>query len=557
MKKITLRGTLLLSTLLPTIVISFSVIFIAPKVLTKYIQQTVHADLKSAAIMASEYISDMPGDFTQEDGFLYKGGMKVEDTGFFSPYDDSYIDITLFSGDTRVASSIRDSSGKSIVGTRSSKEVFETVVTKQQEYFDPKVNINDVNYYGYYMPIGDGMLFTGIPDTEIESSMKEMQQLVFFAAFGIATLATLISLVVSLVIGKKMKAIMQHVGVLQSNDFSQPVVSNIYIEDIAQMVQAVERLRVMIVKDFSDMKDGMSVMVKLSNTQTEQSKIGACTIQDINGAVSDIAKNATVMANSAETSQETIYRLNDAVATMQDVASKVDKETDDMHDQCKNLVTDINACIKNMDISVDAVEGTSHAVTQVSDAIQEIGKAAESIIDIASQTTLLSLNASIEAAHAGDSGRGFAVVASEIKLLAEQVDITAKEMSRTLGNVMQLVSECVVSAKNAGESVQDTHNTLSATISKFDGLVTDIGNITALATKVEDCSRSLGGASEALTSDVNSISEMATNNAAATEQTSAALETLSNNFEEISGSAERVQNAAVKINENLEKLRIK
>ena len=97
----------------------------------------------------------------------------------------------------------------------------------------------------------------------------------------------------------------------------------------------------------------------------------------------------------------------------------------------------------------EATEQIKTSILETSESAEDIRQAADVISDIASQTNLLSLNASIEAARAGEAGRGFAVVASEISQLAEQSNQAAVEIQ---GIINQLID-------NSDKAVGDTQNT--------------------------------------------------------------------------------------------------
>lgn len=121
-------------------------------------------------------------------------------------------------------------------------------------------------------------------------------------------------------------------------------------------------------------------------------------------------------------------------------------------DTSLNLVRDSIGSIENILKLIDemhlAVKESSDKVTQLQELSQKIEEFAKVISEISRKTNILSLNASIEAARAGDMGKGFAVVASEVRNLAEQSARSSKEITDTIASIQTSVDETVESMKS-------------------------------------------------------------------------------------------------------------
>ena len=213
----------------------------------------------------------------------------------------------------------------------------------------------------------------------------------------------------------------------------------------------------------------------------------------------DIAEGATNQAAAVE----------ELVATVEEVTTQVlenTKSTDIVHDKAKQVGIEAANSQRKMDELVDAMK-------KIDTTTQNIEKIIADIENIASQTNLLSLNASIEAARAGEAGRGFAVVADQIRQLAEESANSAVESKK-------LIEESMNEVEVGNRVTKETNDAMQKVMNELDQIIQEVANIrTASDRQAVSVSNIKKG--------VEDINDVIQSNSAAAEETSATSEELS------------------------------
>ena len=176
------------------------------------------------------------------------------------------------------------------------------------------------------------------------------------------------------------------------------------------------------------------------------------------------------ITNVVEQLNKTINIQCDSVADSSVVTQKMVDSLRNTSELSRQKRDDANELIEHASKGQDAVKETVNAVQDISQSIDGIGAAIKMINVIASNTNLLSMNAAIEAAHAGDAGKGFAVVADEIRRLSESTRENSRNISQTLTNIISGINSSAKRSNDAGYVI----NMMSDEINSFGSAMTEL-----------------------------------------------------------------------------------
>ena len=203
----------------------------------------------------------------------------------------------------------------------------------------------------------------------------------------------------------------------------------------------------------------------------------------------------------------------------------------------------------------DAVQRTTDAVARIAkqiettnESVDKIGNAASLIADIASQTSLLSLNASIESARAGEAGKGFAVVASEIQKLSSQSDSTASKIQEIITDLQNDSKETLEVMRSTEVLVREQYEKLAATKERFKEVGNGI-NVSKHGTDVIKGNAEVCDSSRVTVVDV--ISNLSEENAASTQQTTSSMQELNATINILAETAAKVKEVSDQLNEDM------
>lgn len=466
------------------------------------------------------------------------------DTEYIDHLQSMDVDLTLFKGDTRFLTSIKDDSGKRIEGTKASDAVIQTVINEGKEFYSDDVVINGKDYYVYYIPLKTpdgkviGMVFAGKTQEAVQGMLQKMINIAMMIAGLLLVIFIPLCIYFSNRISKVLKNCSTNIGKLSEGDLGEQEETESIIAETKDLIYSSKILRDKLNDIIGNIKSVSSDLNNDAQTVHSLSDNSSMSVNQISNAMEDLANGATEMASNVQDISKSVGDLNDTIGVLADSSEALATSSENIKNANNEARNYIGRVSDSSVQTVEAVDNITKQISSTNDAVQKIKEAVDMITSIASQTNLLALNASIEAARAGEAGRGFAVVASEIGNLSDQSSKSAEEIRNIVGEIVKNSEASVELSGSVATLIRQEQEYIKETQSKFEVLNTEIAESLEHINQVSKDTEALEKIQSVITDAVQSLSAISEENAASNEEVSASITGIAASVDEIAESAE-------------------
>lgn len=375
-------------------------------------------------------------------------------------------------------------------------------------------------------------------------------------AVGIIAIVVLIAIIISFIMGRRLMRPLVKVSTIIEDvangnieaDFSVVKESNdeigLIIEKMKELTQSLGSI-VGKIRNSSDTMSSNSYELNDTSSQTLAAN------NEISKAVEDVAEGSTGMAASISKINENLLEMSNETKDINASVDEIKNQTVAVQDSSKIMNDKIKSMQDSSHKMDEGISAISKRIETVNTTVDKVSNIVSVIEEISSETNLLSLNASIEAARAGDAGKGFAVVAQEIRVLS---DNTNTELENIKQIISSLVEECRYCVQASGTIVEDNakqKEEIKAVLDEFGSLDEQIQKTAEKADEIEELVTAMIELNDDITKSSNSLTDVSAANAAATEEMNANIEELNAMMNGVSEMAEHMNNESDGLKEAL------
>lgn len=301
----------------------------------------------------------------------------------------------------------------------------------------------------------------------------------------------------------------------------------------------------------------VSTMKSVSKESSENSKVLFSTVEENNSSSSIITKNIEEMSDrvalqstSISESVTSLEEISAGVSTIANNTSELSETSLQMKNHSEKGNENIEKVIHQMSSINDSVKNSVAIIEKLQSRSGEIDQIVQVISEIASQTNLLSLNASIEAARAGENGRGFAVVANEVKKLSDASRQSADQIAELIRGIQNETSLAVQAISEGEQNVDAGIEIVKETGELFKGIMSATDNVTSQIQEVSAATEQMVAETEQITSTIKQLAVLAERNSIVSDEIKLSAQNQRASFTKIVESAEQLNQISDKL-ENL------
>ena len=521
--------------------------------------------LKSNALAAmSLYNSQGYGDYAlKSDGNVWRGmNFNVsQETGIVDELKaQTGVDITFFFGDTAVMTSVMSEGGDRWYGMKAGANITGYTLHQGAQLWYRSIVIDGKMCHAYLIPIvqpGDGTvtgaMMASLPTEEFDGIIRRY-----------VLISVVIALVVLLAVGgfiywyiggltKVLHNVREVLSKVSNGQFEDARLSeNRRGDEFGDLASCTERLRLKIYDIMDDIRHGT---VKLTEAVEKLNRTSESTTQaavSMSESVAQIASTADRQQSGTTQAAQDVEATKQAIEEMLVQIEGINQISRDMEDMSRESAGILHELEESSKKAQDTVQDIRNQTDTTNESVKQIKSVTEYITNIAEETNLLALNASIEAARAGDAGRGFAVVAQQIQKLAEESNHSAAQIGENIKDLVERTEENLAAMNLIGEVLKSQEDKVTRTKDIFGELDRSINMVTDKENNMQQNIRSMNRAKDNMSNVIEELAQSSMTNVGTAQVTAEAAGQMQEEIKGITELSSDLTGLAEDLNQNLQ-----
>ena len=308
-----------------------------------------------------------------------------------------------------------------------------------------------------------------------------------------------------------------------------------------------------LIKDMSSVSQQVAASSQELTAGANQSAEAATNVAE---TITNIADGMQRQTSNIDAAKQEVDSLFDEIQTMGTNTQDIANTSNDTAEAAKLGEKLMTEAMDKMEHIENSVMSSANTVRVLGENSKEISMIVDTIVSIADQTNLLSLNAAIEAARAGEAGKGFAVVAEEVRKLAAESQSAAEQIQSKISSIQADTDHAVVAMESGTTEVQQGTQSIKEVGRQFADIMKQVNNIKEKIDSFQKASERITNGATKIVGAVDSIDEVSRETAAHTQTISAAAQEQSASSEEIASSSNALAQMAVELQDSTSKFKL-
>lgn len=416
------------------------------------------------------------------------------------------------------------------------------------------------NYLAYYVTKKvPAILVISAEEEEIMQPITKVLYLSIIVFVAVVVILGIAATILANLMVRPIKKVSDVVGRMADMDFTDD--GNIARlqkrkDETGYMGRAVASLQAGMRKMVSEIQEQSQQLFQASEHLDQDASSTTRTADQVGKAVGDIATGASSQAEETQSATEHVVSMGNMIQETNRVAEELEDNSKQMQDSSGQAMEIMHELMEVNEQTRASIEEIAEQTNITNASAQKIKEATGIITAIAEETNLLALNASIEAARAGEQGKGFAVVALQIQKLAEQSNDSATQIDAITNELIHDSMTAVETMQEVRDVMERQSDKMVKTNDVFQEVNVGVENALNGVVHITDRTEGLDESRSRVIDVVQSLSAIAQQNAAGSEETSASVTEMGDTLKNISENATRLKDIAYQLDQSIRSIKI-